>query len=196
MPWEREARVTQVSVCRKTQERRWTLACICVHDIWTKLLRCGVDGTLAGIDESEFQDQQQTPKKCNLTPEKACDRLLLGLAVRPQTMTAQRHAVVHVERRRDSELVREARSKKVGCRRRTLLSPLELRIAPMSMVATKVTTISTRLWDGELLGAPVSLSWAVVVGSSGIVGDPRLRVPKSKLPEIEAVTVLGRIRRN
>ena len=103
-------------------------------------------------------------------------------------MRAQRHAVVHVERRRDSELVREARSKKVGCRRRTLLSPLELRIAPMSMVATKVATISTRLWDGELLGAPVSLSWAVVVGSSGIVGDPRLRVPKSKLPEIEAVT--------
>jgi hypothetical protein len=35
------------------------------------------------------------------------------------------------------------------------------RVAPMSMVATKTTTISTHLWDGELLGAPVSLSWAV-----------------------------------
>jgi hypothetical protein len=144
MPWAREARVTQLSICRKTQDRRWKLAWVCVNDIWTKLLRCGVDGTLTGADESEIQEQQRSPKNAISLRELNETRNLLGLAGIPQTVTAQRRTIVHIGRRLGSGLVQEERSKKGSCRRRTLLSPLERRVASMRKVATKFITRSTR----------------------------------------------------
>jgi hypothetical protein len=104
-------------------------------------------------------------------------------------MRRQRRAVVHVGQRACSELLHKERSKNGSGQRQTLTLPLERRVAPLSMVDTKLTTTSTRLWDAAPLGVAASLSWAAVSFSSGIVGDARAHCRFSKLPIFEADTV-------
>ena len=88
-------------------------------------------------------------------------------------MRRKRRTVVHLGRRGNSNCCPRKSLENGDCQRRTLQSPLERRVAPMSKVATKLTMTSMRSWDGAPHGTPVSLSWAAVGISSGIVGDPR-----------------------
>ena len=66
-------------------------------------------------------------------------------------------------------------------------------VAPTSKVATKLTTKFRRacgmLHRLAHLDLPAFRTWAAAGVSSGIVGDPGVRVPESKPPEIEAGTV-------
>ena len=62
-PWEREAQVTQVTVCRKRPERRHMLARACAYSYWTGVLGGRMDAALTGVDESEVREQKFTTRK-------------------------------------------------------------------------------------------------------------------------------------
>jgi hypothetical protein len=154
-------------------------------------MEAGMDGAPTGVDESEVGEQQLTPREllnCRWAPlmpnlSNAMEDMQ-SIAVNGAPLSIQAIYLIAI-------MVNDDCAEKVGRQRQTLPWPLERRVAPTSKVATKVTTISTRLWDAAPIGAPASLSWAAAGVSSRFLGGVKNLRLESKLARIEANTVTG-----
>ena len=149
-----------------------------------------MDGSLTGASESDVDKQQLTAR----VPLNGCPRGLtpnFSAAMEDCNLDAVKRPSCRIYHTpKTGRVVGLPLSKYSRAQHRTLLSAFQRRAAPRSMAFTKVTTQAAHLCESRRPGAAASRFWAAAGVSSGLVDGVKAPCPISKLPEIEARTVL------
>ena len=149
-----------------------------------------MDGSLTGASESDVDKQQLTAR----VPLNGCPRGLtpnFSAAMEDCNLDAVKRPSCRIYHTpKTGRVVGLPLSKYSRAQHRTLLSAFQRRAAPRSMAFTKVTTQAAHLCESRRPGAAASRFWAAAGVSSGLVDGVKAPCPISKLPEIEARTVV------
>ena len=156
---------------------------------WAGVLVCGVDSALTRAGESDAEEHEITPRVALISKSVALDTNLLKVVGAKKPEHRNQHTVVSTDQQGRAD--RQARhSGRQGLNRHAAhRSRQERHVAPLSMLAAKVTTPSARLGDARPLGAAASRFLTAAGVSYGLAGGVKAARAKSKLGKIEADTV-------
>ena len=156
---------------------------------WAGVLVCGVDSALTRAGESDAEEHEITPRVALISKSVALDTNLLKVVGAKKSEHRNQHPAVSTDQqgradRRARHSGREGLNRHAAHRGRQ-----ERHVAPLSMLAAKVTMPSTRLWGVAPCGASTSSSWAAAIITGAFTGGVNSLMIKSKLAKIEACTV-------
>ena len=155
------------------------------------MLECGADGELTRAGESDAEEHELTPCVSLISRSAALDTNHLKVDGAKKPEHRNKHAAVSTGQegcadRWDRHSVSEGLIWLAAHRGRP-----ERHVAPLSMLGAKSTMPSTLLWGAAPRGASASRSWAAASITGAFAGGVKSATTKSKLPKIEADTVVA-----